>query len=306
MLSLSTSWNAIRHQDGASIVAEMKQLGFESMEVNYQVSATQLADIERSVARGDIEVSSLHNIVPLPEGADVNTAHRLFPFTSPDPVERGKSVVLAKGTIDRAVDLKAKAVVLHLGESWEAPLSEMEILYLNAKLKGYQNQEKIEEMRQKLVSLRKEYSGLAIERISECLRAIIPYAEEREVRLGFENRYWYTQFPNADEMDILLREFSSPQVGLWFDLGHAATQEYLGFQKKNEILERFGDRMVGVHLMDCIRNSDHLPPGKGNYDFAGLASHLKPDNPQVLEMALFVRADDIKKGVAVLQKQGIG
>jgi sugar phosphate isomerase/epimerase len=306
MLSISTSWNAIRHQDGASIVAEMKQLGFESMEVNYQVSATQLADIERSVARGEIKVSSLHNIVPLPEGADVNTAHRLYPFTSPNPEIRRMAVELATGTIDWAVKLKAKAVVLHLGESWDAPLPEMERLYLNAKLKGHQNKEKIEVMRQKLVSLRKEYSGSAIERISECLREIVPYAEEREVRLGFENRYWYTQFPNADEMEILLKEFSSPQVGLWFDVGHAATQEYLGIQRTNEVLERFSDRMMGVHLMDCIRNSDHLPPGRGNYDFANLAGYLKPDIPKVLEMALFVQEDDIKRGVEILQKHGIG
>src|SRR4030065_2761029 len=149
MLSLSTSWNAIKHKEGQSLIVEIRELGFESVEINYQVTAEQLSQVSQMQKKGEIEVSSLHNIVPLPEGADVNTAHRLFPFTSPDPVERGKSVVLAKGTIDRAVDLKAKAVVLHLGESWEAPLSEMERLYLNAKLKGHQNQEKIEEMRQK-------------------------------------------------------------------------------------------------------------------------------------------------------------
>jgi sugar phosphate isomerase/epimerase len=306
MLSISTSWNAIRHQNGASMVAEIKQLGFESVEVNYQVSSSQLEDINKSVARGEIRVSSLHNIVPLPQGADANTAHRLYPFTSPDSEARRRAVELAKETIDRAVELKAKAIVLHLGESWDAPLAEMERLYLNARLKGHQNKGKIEEMRQKLVSLRREHSGMAIERISECLREIVPYAKDQGVRLGFENRYWYTQFPNADEMEVLLQEFKTPETGLWFDVGHAATQEYLGFQQKNEILSRFGERMVGIHLMDCIRNSDHLPPGKGNYDFAALAAYQKPDIPRVLEMALFVQADDIRSGVAVLQKQGIG
>lgn len=218
---------------------------------------------------------------------------------------RKKAVTLAKQTIDHAVQLGAGAVVLHLGESWEAPLGEMEKSYVNAKLKSHQSKERIEEIRQKLIQSRKVYSQEGLERMAECLRQLVPYAEGEGVKLGFENRFWYTQFPTAEELGILLQEFKSDRVGMWFDVGHAATQEYIGFQRKNELLEKFADRMIGVHLMDCIRNSDHLAPGKGQYDFANLSKYLKPDTIKVLELALYVTPEDIKSGVAWLHKQGI-
>lgn len=280
-------------------------MGFQSIEVNYQVSQEQLSQIQLLQEKGEIRISSLHNLVPLPQGADPNTAHRLYPFTSPNPEVRKTGVELTKRSLDYAAKLGAKAVVLHLGEGWDAPLVEMERSYVNAKLKSHQTKERIEEMRVKLIKLRRTYSEQGLERITECLKPLIPHAEQKKIQLGFENRYWYTQFPNLEELRSLLNEFQSDCVGLWYDVGHAATQEYLGFQKKNEILENFSHRLIGVHLMDCIRNSDHLAPGKGNVDFAYLAGILRPDTIKVLEMALYVPADDIRQGVILLQKIGI-
>jgi sugar phosphate isomerase/epimerase len=305
MLSLSTSWNAIKHSDGIKLVREIKDLGFENIEVNYQVTGQQLADILELHKQGEIKVSSLHNLVPLPQGADPNTAHRLYPFTSPNSEVRKKAVTLAKQTIDHAVHLGAGAIVLHLGESWEAPLVEVEKSYVNAKLKSHQSKERIEEIRQKLIQSRKACSEEGVGRIIECLRQLVPYAEAKGVKLGFENRYWHTQFPTSEELGILLQEFKSDRVGMWFDVGHAATQEYFGFQRKNELLEKYANRMIGVHLMDCIRNSDHLAPGKGQYDFANLSKYLKPSTIKVLELALYVTPEDLKSGVACLHKQGI-
>ncbi len=305
MFSLSTSWNAIKHSDGKSLVTEIRNLGFKNIEVNYQVTSQQLADILEFHRQGEIRVSSLHNIVPMPEGADPNTAHRLYPFTSPNPEVRKQAVGLTKQSIDNAQLLGAGAVVLHLGESWDTPLTEMEKSLVNAKLKGHQSKERIEELKQKLVQTRNIYSEEGLNRIKECLKELVPYAESKGVRLGFENRYWYTQFPTAEELEILLDEFKSETVGMWFDIGHAATQEYFGFQKKNQLLDNFSPRIIGVHLMDCIRNSDHLAPGKGQYDFGNLAEHLKTDIIKVIELALFVSAEDIKTSVSYLQKQGI-
>lgn len=305
MLSLSTSWNALRHRDGSGMVSEIKELGFDSIEVNYQVSQEQLSQIQLLQNKGDIKVSSLHNLVPLPQGADPNTAHRLYPFTSPNPEVRKTAVELTKRTLDYAAKLGAKAVVLHLGESWDAPLVEMERSYVNAKLKSHQSREKIEDMRVKLIKLRRTYTEQGLERISECLKPLVLYAEQKKIQLGFENRYWHTQFPNLEELHSLLAEFQSDYVGLWYDIGHAATQEYLGFQRKNEILEKLSHRLIGVHLMDCIRNSDHLAPGQGSLDFAHLSGVLKPNTIKVLEMALYVPAEDIRQGVILLQKVGL-
>src|SRR4030065_77987 len=168
MLSLSTSWNAIKHKEGQSLIVEIRELGFESVEINYQVTAEQLSQVSQMQKKGEIEVSSLHNIVPLPEGADPNTAHRLYPFTSPNSEVRKKAVNLTKQTIDQAVELGAGAIVLHLGESWEAPLVEVEKSYVNAKLKSHQSRERVEEIRQKLIQLPQACSEEGVERIVDC------------------------------------------------------------------------------------------------------------------------------------------
>ena len=123
--------------------------------------------------------------------------------------------------------------------------------------------------------------------------------------MGFENRYWYTQFPNVEELESLLSIYASPSAGLWFDVGHAAAQEYWGFQRKNEVLDKFSNRLIGVHLMDCIRSSDHLAPGKGQVNFAELSKYLRPDTIKVLEMAIYVTAEEIQSGISLLHKQGI-
>lgn len=274
--------------------------------MNYQVSAEQLTEIQHLQEKGEIQVSSLHNIVPLPEGADPDTAHRLYPFTSPNLEVRKKGVELTKKTIDQAARLDAAAVVLHSGESWDAPLVEMEMSYVNTKLKSRQSKEKLDAMKAKLIKLRKTYSPKALDRILECLRELVPYAQGKGVKLGLENRYWYAQFPNVEELEILLTEFKTTSVGLWFDVGHAATQEYLGFQSKYEVLQKFSERLIGIHLMDCLRNSDHLAPGKGQVDFGYLSKVLKPEVAKVLELALHVPADEIREGVTVLRKYGIG
>jgi len=306
MLSLSTSWNALRHNEGYAMISEIKALGFEGVEINYQVTAEQLPGIQKLYQEGQVTISSLHNIVPMPAGADPNTAHRLFPFTSPNPEVRRTAVELTKKTIDHAAGLGAKGIVLHLGESWDSGLIDLERSFVSARIKSFHGQEKINELKSKLVSLRKIYSEPGIERIRECLKELLPYAEERRVKLGLENRYWYAQFPNPEELAFLLQEFRSDQVGLWYDMGHSATLEYLGFLRKNELMEKFSDRMIGVHLMDCIRNSDHLPPGKGNIDFSNLAKVLKQDTIKVIELAPGVSASESREGVTFLQKQGIG
>ncbi|MCI0531235.1 MAG: sugar phosphate isomerase/epimerase [candidate division Zixibacteria bacterium] len=306
MLSVSTSWNALRIPSGGDIVREVKKLGLNSIELNYQANADQFDEINRLKKQGEITISSLHNICPLPEGADPVTAHRLSSFTSPDKSVREEAVKLTLKTIDNAAELEAGAVVLHLGEMWNNPLVEMERAYVTARIKGRQPQEKIDEMKSRLMEIRKEYSIPGLARINDSLAILIKHAESQNIKLGIENRYWYTQFPNPDELELLFNDFNSPMVGLWFDVGHSATLEYMNYIGKDEILQRFSGRLIGTHLMDCIRNSDHLAPGKGKVDFSYLASVVKPQTMKIIEPAVHITFQDMQEGVAFLQKSGLG
>jgi sugar phosphate isomerase/epimerase len=182
---------------------------------------------------------------------------------------------------------------------------EMERTYANAKLKSHQNKERVEGLKDKLTRLRKQYSQAGLERIFECLEPLVPYARDQQVKLGFENRYWFTQFPSVDELAILLDEFKTEGVGLWYDVGHSAALEYLNFLEKDEILEKFSDRLIGVHLMDSIRTIDHLAPGKGSVNYTRLSESLNSHALKTLELAVHVPAEEVRNSVTWLGKQGI-
>ena len=66
--------------------------------------------------KGEIKVSSLHNMCPLPKEIDpLNASPDHYSLASFDDIERKTAVKVAKNTIDHAVKFDAKAVVLHAG-----------------------------------------------------------------------------------------------------------------------------------------------------------------------------------------------
>lgn len=305
MLAFSTSWNATRNNSGLHIVQEIKELGFDCLEINFQISSEKFEEIRKSKQQNQIQISSLHNVAPMPEGFEPHSVHKAFPLNSPDDSFRKKSIELTKNTIDNAHDLKAKAVVLHLGESQKKEILDFEQEYIKAKIKSETESDKTEELKNKFAGERNKISAEGTEKIITALKEIIPYAQEKNIKLGFENRYYYSQFPNLDEMEIILQEFADSNVGLWLDVGHQATLEYLGFVEKNAYLKKFGDRLIGTHLMDCKEIYDHKAPGTGNIDYSLLKNYLKADTIKVLELGPKVTPPEVKAGFEYLQQIGL-
>lgn len=305
MISFSTSWNATRNHSGLRIVQEIKELGFDCLEINFQVSSEKFEEIRKSKEQNQIQISSLHNVAPMPEGFDPNTVHKAFSLNSPDGSFRKKSIELTKNTIDNAHQLGAKAVVLHLGESQNKEILDIEQEYIKPKIKSETKSDELEELRNKFIQERNKISSEGTEKIITALKEIIPYAQEKNIKLGFENRYYYSQFPTLEEMEIIFKEFPDSNVGLWLDVGHQATLEYLGFVEKNAYLKKFGHRLIGTHLMDCKEIYDHKAPGTGNIDYSGLKSYLKPDTIKVLELSPKVTPPEVRIGFEYLQHIGL-
>ena len=305
MISFSTSWNATRNNSGLRIVQEIRELGFDCLEINFQVSSEKFEEIRKSEQQNQIQISSLHNVAPMPDGFDPNTVHKAFPLNSPDDSFRKKSIKLTKNTIDNAHDLKAKAVVLHLGESQKKEILGLEQEFIKAKLNSEVESEKLAELKNGLIQERDKISDEGTEKIIEALQEIIPYAQDKNIKLGFENRYYYSQFPNLEEMEIIFQEFPDSNVRLWLDVGHQATLEYLGFVEKNAYLKKFGHRLIGTHLMDCKEIYDHKAPGTGDIDYSGLINYLKPDTIKVLELGPKVTPPEVKAGFEYLQQIGL-
>ncbi len=305
MISFSTCWNATRNHSGSKIIQEIKELGFDWIEVNFQVSAFKFEEIKKIKQDNKIQISSLHNVAPMPEGFDPHTVHKAFPLNSTDDDFSQKSIVLTKNTIDKAQGLGAQAVVLHLGEAGVPEVLNLEQEYIKAKMKKMSESDELQELQDRLILERKKISKVGTEKIIQGLKELIPYAQDKNIKLGFENRYYYSQFPTLEEMGIILEEFPNTNVGLWLDLGHQATSEYLGFIEKNAYLHKFGHRLIGTHLMDCQEIYDHKAPGTGNIDYSSLKNYLKEDTLKVLELGTKVSPSEIKSGLKHLQDFGL-
>jgi sugar phosphate isomerase/epimerase len=115
----------------------------------------------------------------------------------------------------------------------------------------------------------------------ERLRRVVAYAETRDRRLLLENLN--KEPPDAevhylahtvDEWRWYYEKIQSPALGLSFTANHAhlVPEGVEGFLATVPI-----DRIAEVRLADCWRNGkeEHLVPGQGDFDFAGLFGELE-------------------------------
>src|ERR1051326_3065201 len=114
MYSLSTCWNSHRHTDGRAMLREIRDLGFEYAELSHGIRISLLPGVLEAVDAGEIKISTVHNFCPLPIGVN-HAAPNIFKFSSADPRERENAFRHSIKTLETAVRVGAKLVVLHLG-----------------------------------------------------------------------------------------------------------------------------------------------------------------------------------------------
>src|SRR6266404_2648523 len=114
MYSFSTCWNSHRHTDGRAMLREIRELGFEYVELSHGTRISLLPGILEAIDAEEIKVSSLHNFCPLPMGVN-NSAPNLYQFSAERPRERELAHRYTLKTLELAERVKAPVVVLHLG-----------------------------------------------------------------------------------------------------------------------------------------------------------------------------------------------
>ena len=102
--------------------------------------------------------------------------------------------------------------------------------------------------------------------------------------IGLENRYHFSEFPDPDEMAMLLADYPPEVAGFWLDVGHAEVLERLGFIDHRRWLDELGPRCVGTHVHDVDGLADHRAPGFGTADWPHYAAKLPPLIPRVCEI----------------------
>jgi sugar phosphate isomerase/epimerase len=303
MLGISTAWRSEVSDSGKEIVEEILSLGVQAVEAEYRMTKAMLQDILPLVEEGRVRVTSLHNILPLPPRIPKERANGEFvSLSSPEERERKSAVKYTLGTMDWAEKFGAQAVVLHLGKvRMEGVMQSLRRVYDAGETETREGKDFIAEQKEIRSRLGKVLVGPSLKSLEMLAKA----AEMRGIFLGIENRYNIQDFPNLEEFKSLLEEFRGSPVRYWHDIGHATTQENLGLVRKGELLQNFGELLVGVHLHGCRGYMDHYAPGSGEEDYLLLKKFLKAETIRVVETHHRATREELIKGLDFLRIQGI-
>ena len=299
-LALSTSWNYSNHNNGAQLLNEIKNLGFEDVELNFGLTASIVDEIISIAQRGEIKVLSVHNYCPIPQGLTQQEAlPDCYAMSSLSEEERRAAVKFTKETIDTACRLNAKAVVLHCGRVEIPDRTKDLITCYNSGMKN--NSSRYNELKEVMVRERAQNIKPYFENTLKSLEELNRYAESKNIYLGVENRYYYCEIPSLEEIGLILDTFKGSRLCYWHDSGHAQLMENLGFTKHKDYLESYGKSLFGIHLHDIIGARDHQAPKKGTLDFRMFTPFITKDTLKVMEVHRQAGAEDLTQGKLYLE-----
>jgi len=300
MIAFSTCWNSSRHTDGAEMLREIVNLGFDRVELGHGIRISLMPGIQKMFDSGKVKFSSLHNFCPLPVEV-LHASPDCYQFSSPYGKERERAIKQTLQTIDFAERLGAPFIVMHLGEVAMKSITDSLIKRVR---KGEQLSRKYVREKIRAVEKREAAANECLARVKECLKHVLEYAANKKVKLGIEGRRGYEEIPSERELPALLDELNSPQLGYWHDFGHLQIKENLAFVDHEEWLRQIGPRTIGCHVQDCIWPAqDHQPPFTGDVDLAKLVPLLPKDCAWIWEMSPRKTAEEIRKSVKIWKER---
>ena len=297
-VSRSTRWNAYRHEEGESLVDQILELGFNSVELGYDLRQSLVPGVKDRLASGEITCSSVHNYCPVPVGA-LQGHPELFSLSSPDDRERESAIRHTSRTIEFAAEVGAQAVVSHVGNV-RTRRRTRKLIALSED--GKQHSAKYEKLKTKLLLERSKKVPPYLDRLRLSLEELLPVLEKAGVPLGIENLPSWEAIPTESELEMLLTEFNSPWIRYWHDMGHGQVRHNLGLISHLRWADKLAPFLVGMHLHDVKPPAgDHIMPPHGNIpfsDFRNAANHAKV---WVLEPCPGTPAEYVLKGREHLQ-----
>jgi sugar phosphate isomerase/epimerase len=289
-IGLSTSWNG----PGVSpdhLLEQHRSLGFRRLEAYAHFASDGLRAVAAAASRRSMHIASLH--------APCGVAGAFGDWlASTNSGERTRSVDAHKATIDAAIEVGARAIVVHLGNT--GVVSRQAAIFDTIARYGRLSEEHLR-LRDSAWQEREEAKGPHLDAAIQSLRALGEHALGSGVGLGVECRDGYFEIPSLDEFAEVLFACDGLPVGYWHDAGHGAKLDYLGFVEHEEFLRRYAERIVGMHIHDTRAGRDHLAPGQGNTDFTMLGRYLSRDTLRTLELSRTVTAAEISQALDLLE-----
>ena len=172
MFSLSTSWNSARHDDGRGLIKEIRLAGFDTIELGFSLTELMVKDIFSEKSSGEIKVSSIHNMCPLPnEIKKKDASPDYYSLASSDDCQRNRAVSTAKNTIEWAAKFGARAVILHVGRVCIKDQMANLALLIGDKVKFL-------EFRERMIRDRRDNANGYLDNVIKSLEELVPGVSE--------------------------------------------------------------------------------------------------------------------------------
>lgn len=304
MISVSTCWRSSRIRDGAALLDAMINAGAEAVELEYRITDGMLAQMRPLLTSGRVAVTSVHSFFPVPDIVDSERGSGdALQFSSDDELERRRAVEYGVRTIETAAEIGARAVVFHLSK---VPMSNGILELKDFFDRGAIDSAEAREFRGRFLAARAQRAPRAFARVLSALDKLVAAAQEYGVVVGVENRYHPNEIPDFDEVGRILEAFEGAPIGYWHDVGHAVVQERLGICPQANLLDAYGERMVGIHVHDVIGHDDHWAPGTGEVDFSPLVPYVPADAHRVVEAHSKVSREELAASLPFVKEIGLG
>ncbi|MCJ7694993.1 MAG: HAD-IIIA family hydrolase [Anaerolineaceae bacterium] len=295
--ALSTMWNVDQNIPFYETFKIGHKIGFSRFELNHKVSP----ELYASYNHNQFYISTIHEPCPTPAPYEELKLDDLA-ISSLDENKRIRGVDMIKASIDLAIRLGSRSIVIHPGSIVCDKTNDYRLRELYQE--NLQNTSEYQALLDEVVADRKIRVQPHFDQVMQSMEELIGFARGSGIALGLENRFRYYDIPLPDEMEMLLNLCPEDWFGFQYDVGHAQTLSALGQVDHYEWLERFACRMVGVHLHDVRGVIDHHVPGTGDVDFVRISKYLPIHAQRTLEINPKATLEELVEGLRVLAESG--
>ena len=295
--ALSTMWGVNKGLPFTEILRLGLELGFHRIELNHAVTPDMLAEIDLKYYK----IGSIHDPCPAVISKDELKA-KDWVISSLNEDCRHKGVDITLRTIDLAVKLDARSVIVHAGGITGDRSMELDLRAFYEQ--GLKDTSKYKALISKMRSDRTIRVKPHLMSVMRSLEEIVAYCRGSGICVAIENRYHFYDIPTLDELGLLLSLTDNEWYGFQYDVGHAQALWQLDFFDHEDWLRRYSKRIIGVHLHDVRGIIDHLAPGTGDVDFEKIATYLPVSAYRTLEVSSTLTIEDVRFGMETLVEKG--
>ncbi len=293
--AFSTSW---AEGDIERVIAVLPFV--QSLEIGSKGDKNFFQELQTLIAERSISVTSVHAVAG--PGKKEPDSYYAPDFASLDEKKRTGEIELIMESVEWALALGSRHIVLHAGRIDGSSFKELNTRCLANTIRGDETAESAD--------LFEEYRGLRKKNEKEYLEQAARSLDELCSRFPtahfcIETRLRHYEIPTLDEMSVLL-DLPHRNLFYWHDVGHTYIQERMGFASMQSWQVHFKDRCAGAHIHDVDETlTDHYPPGEGMLDIPWILRLFDDDTLLTLEINSRNDTQSVLRGINRMRDTGI-